>query len=379
MLKHLANLFIFLLLVTGTGCKAPVIDKKIEIIGHIKNIPNGKVYLANAFRWDVFLDSAVVKNDSFCFRMTVPPSFEPYYACISYIDSAGRTRSFSYINRVLTTEKQGYRHSAFVLEPGVISINGALVCRTEQGIFYCDGMEIKAGKETEVMYKHQMTGFGRLGTSDSSRRAAIIRRYSRDIKEYPMAYTLLQNIYDAKEEYTDRELENLLSLFNKEVQHSGTAARLKSFMDTRTNFRKEPSALVATDTAGNKKNWIAGSSRYNLLVFWASWCGPCRSEIPVLKNIHAKFNDKDVHMTSISIDKNTADWMKAVRLEAMSWEQVKVDSAGITRVKEGFNFSAIPLTVITDHTGKEIKRYSGFGGNTEKELISLFEELLKNK
>ncbi|QJB32981.1 redoxin domain-containing protein [Chitinophaga oryzae] len=335
------------------------------------------MYLANAFHWDTFLDSAIVKNDSFYFRLKVPSSFEPYYASISYIDKDGRIRSFRYTNRALTTEKQAYLHSAFVLEPGITNVTGELTCFGEGDGYYCKGLEIKAGKETEVMYKHQMSGFGRLGTSDTTQRAAIIKRYQQEITEYPMAYTLLQDIYGSKEEYTDKELESLLSLFNTDVQHSGTAGKLKSFIGTRTQFRKEKAALAATDTSGNKKNWIVPSSKLNLLVFWASWCGPCREEIPELKKIHARFSGKGIHMISISIDKNQADWMKAVRQEAMPWEQVKVDSTEINRVKAGFNFSAIPLTVVTDHTGKEIRRYSGFSGNTEKELLSLFDALLK--
>lgn len=367
----------FFLLMTGIGCNPPATGNEIEIIGHVKNIPHGKVYLADAFHWDTFQDSAIIRKDSFHFRRSVSSSFEPYYASIAYIDNEGRIRNLRYINRELTTEKQGYQHSAFVLEPGIIRITGNLTCFGEGDSYYCNGLTIDAGKETEVMYKHQMSGFGTLGTADPSRRAAIIKRYSSEITEYPMAYTLLQDIYGSKEEYTDKELESLMSLFNKEVQHSATAGKLRDFIGTRATFRKEKSVLAATDTAGSKKNWVVASSRFNLLVFWASWCGPCRSEIPELKKVRARFSDKDVHMISISIDKSCADWMKAVRQEAMPWEQVKVDSTEINRVKAGFNFSAIPLTVVTDHTGKEIRRYSGFSGNTEKELLSLFDALLK--
>nr|WP_295864929.1 TlpA disulfide reductase family protein [uncultured Chitinophaga sp.] len=370
------NILLFLSIL-GLGCNTSASDKEIEIVGHIKNIPCSKVYLANAYHWETFLDSATVRNDSFRFKLKVPPSFEPYHASISYVDMNGRVRTLGYTNYMLTTDKQVYVHHSFVLEPGITKITGDMICFGEGDDYYCKGLQIKTGKETDVMYKHQMTGFGMLGTADSARRSAIIKRYRQEITAYPMAYTLLQDIYNAKEEYTDKELGELVALFNKDVQRSETAGKLKKFISTRANFKGERSVLTASDTAGIKKSWLAPSSRFNLLVFWASWCGPCRNEIPALKKIRARFNEKDVHMISISIDKNGADWMQAVRYEAMPWEQVKVDSMEINHVKAGFNFSAIPLTVVTDRAGKEIKRYAGFNGNTETELSLLFEELLK--
>ncbi|MBC9934529.1 TlpA family protein disulfide reductase [Chitinophaga qingshengii] len=368
---------LFSLIILCIGCNRPVADKQIDIIGHVKHIPHGKVYLTSAFHWDVFQDSAVVRNDSFHFRIKVPASFEPYYAGISYIDTTGRIRGFQFIDPVQTTEKQIHSQNAFVLEPGVTTITGELVCQGEGDSYYCKGLEIKSGKETALMYQLQTTSFGALGRRDSSNRVALIKKYSRIIRENSTAYTLLQGIYEAREQYTNKELEDLIVLFDKNVQQAETARKLKSFMDTRANFRKDKSALAATDTAGNTKNWISPAARFNLLVFWASWCGPCRSEIPSLKKIRARFSDQDVHMVNISIDKSRAAWIDALQFEAMPWEQVKVDSAEIARVKAGFNFSAIPLTVLTDHTGKELRRYAGFGENTEKELVALLEQLLK--
>ena len=62
--------------------------------------------------------------------------------------------------------------------------------------------------------------------------------------------------------------------------------------------------------------------------FWASWCGPCRGEIPHLKEAYAKYADKGVAFFSVSIDKSDAAWKKALVEENMPWEQVCAPQAG---------------------------------------------------
>ena len=72
-----------------------------------------------------------------------------------------------------------------------------------------------AGKETEVMYKNQVTDFGWLGNIDSAKRLQRIAFFEREIKKYPSSYFLLQSVFDAKEQYSENEMENILSQFEK--------------------------------------------------------------------------------------------------------------------------------------------------------------------
>ncbi|MFA6872888.1 MAG: TlpA disulfide reductase family protein [Bacteroidaceae bacterium] len=59
--------------------------------------------------------------------------------------------------------------------------------------------------------------------------------------------------------------------------------------------------------------------KYILVDFWASWCHPCRKEIPNLKNLYAKYASKGLEIISISIDKKEADWKKAIDEEKLPW------------------------------------------------------------
>ena len=74
---------------------------------------------------------------------------------------------------------------------------------------------------------------------------------------------------------------------------------------------KAPEFMYPTDD-GKKLGPKSYKGKYLLIDFWASWCGPCRKEIPVLKQAYQKFAGKDIEFMSVSIYKDRAAWLKAV-------------------------------------------------------------------
>ncbi len=88
-----------------------------------------------------------------------------------------------------------------------------------------------------------------------------------------------------------------------------------------------------------------------LIDFWASWCGPCRAEIPHLKKVYEKYSRNDVEFLSVSIDKGESEWKKALSQENMPWTQVLAPKSG-SEVSRLYQFSGIPFLVIIDKEGK---------------------------
>ena len=96
----------------------------------------------------------------------------------------------------------------------------------------------------------------------------------------------------------------------------------------------------------NAKDIISGK-KYILIDFWASWCAPCRKEIPNLKEAYKKYSDKGFEILSISIDKDAAAWNKALKQENMPWPNLFDDG----KVSNTFKVKAIPATFLVDENG----------------------------
>jgi peroxiredoxin len=92
---------------------------------------------------------------------------------------------------------------------------------------------------------------------------------------------------------------------------------------------------------------LSKGKKYILLDFWASWCVPCRKEIPNLKANYAKYSDKGFQIISISIDKKAADWEKALDEEKLTWPNF-LDTTGIA---DTFQIRLIPTMYLVDAEG----------------------------
>ena len=115
-------------------------------------------------------------------------------------------------------------------------------------------------------------------------------------------------------------------------------------------------------TSFNLQQLMAGK-KYLLLDFWASWCGPCRKEIPNLKAVYEKFASKGLEIVSISIDKDDAAWQKALEEEQLPWRNFRDE----TGVADAYSVSAIPAIFLVDGSGTIIA--TGLRGTALQEKL----------
>ena len=99
-----------------------------------------------------------------------------------------------------------------------------------------------------------------------------------------------------------------------------------------------------------KLSSLIPEGKYVMLEFWASWCGPCRAEIPHLVRVHEKY--KDFNIVSVSVDEKEADWQKAMKEERMTWTQARITGGIMGEEMKKFNITGIPMCMVLDGEGR---------------------------
>lgn len=116
----------------------------------------------------------------------------------------------------------------------------------------------------------------------------------------------------------------------------------------------------------------AGKGKYVLIDFWASWCGPCRDEMPNVVKAYNTYKDKGFEIVGVSLDRDHAAWEKGIKDLHITWPQMSDVKFWDSKVVDLYVIEGIPHTVLLDKDGIIIaKDLRG------KELDSKLAELLK--
>lgn len=196
----------------------------------------------------------------------------------------------------------------------------------------------------------------------------------------PLGYRIFQSYYP---NLNDLELATIDSLFPK-------------------NFK--PVALLSDEWAGRKKRSLASRNQWNLngtqykdfelltisggkqklsellakhpyiyLDFWASWCGPCRAEIPPLKKLYEKYKSKGIEFIGISMDTTMPVWKRSLTEVDAPWLHLSDLKGMPSELTDAYHVLGIPAGFLIDRTGKIVKvcRVDGL----EEELKKIYPKL----
>lgn len=96
--------------------------------------------------------------------------------------------------------------------------------------------------------------------------------------------------------------------------------------------------------------------KITLIDFWASWCGPCRKEIPHVKKYYEEYKNKGIQFVSVSIDAKKDAWTKALKEEQMPWLQGWTPDSG-KAVLNTYQFNGIPFLILLDKKGNIYRKH----------------------
>jgi thiol-disulfide isomerase/thioredoxin len=169
--------------------------------------------------------------------------------------------------------------------------------------------------------------------------------------------------------------EQVFKTFSPEIQATDNGKVIQGFIEAHYRLKIGGAAPVFSqlNPAGKPVSLATYKGKIVLIDFWASWCSPCRQEIPNLVNQYKMYKDKGFEILSVSLDSSRDKWLKAVQQEGMAWPQVCDLNGNSNSVARLYGVSAIPATFLVDRDGKLIS--TGLRG---EELNKKLAELFKN-
>lgn len=129
--------------------------------------------------------------------------------------------------------------------------------------------------------------------------------------------------------------------------------------------------LPTPDGKALKLSEVVSKNKYTLVDFWASWCAPCRAEMPAVKAAFDKYAEKGFGIVGISLDNDENAWKQSIKDMNMTWTHMS-DLKGVDcEAALLYGIQSIPYTLLIDQDGTILARNIR-GEAFEKKLEELF-------
>jgi thiol-disulfide isomerase/thioredoxin len=151
----------------------------------------------------------------------------------------------------------------------------------------------------------------------------------------------------------------------------------KSYNQLKTIAKGKPSPTFENyeNFAGGTTSFSDLKGKYIYVDVWATWCGPCKREIPYLQKVEKKYEGKNIHFVSLSVDKlsDHDKWQKMVKEKELGGIQLFAENSWESKFVKDYLIKGIPRFILIDPNGDIVS--SNAPRPSESRLIELFNEL----
>ena len=121
-----------------------------------------------------------------------------------------------------------------------------------------------------------------------------------------------------------------------------------TFQDPTAEGRRSPD-FSASDINGKPFSLKDFRGKYLYIDMWATWCSPCKAELPYLMELEKKFEGKNIHFLGLSIDKDSIAWANKVSSETLPSQQLYLGTG--SKFQEIYEINTVPRFILLDKEG----------------------------
>jgi len=173
-----------------------------------------------------------------------------------------------------------------------------------------------------------------------------------------LGYMLVVRFIDEQEDAD--LLEDLIAKMPDNYRQRRPVVKLLSLLNSRINTDEgqimPDFTLFTPDSTQQSIFEELRQHEVNIIDFWASWCEPCRAEMPFMKQLYADYNKKGLGIVGISLDDKVENWRQAITDLKMDWPQFSDLKGWGAAAARAFRVSSIPYLVVVDSTGTILKK-----------------------
>lgn len=144
------------------------------------------------------------------------------------------------------------------------------------------------------------------------------------------------------------EMENIYHTYVRDTLLTSSFAKKYERWDLSRPGKRSP-GFRAPDVDGKEYTLADFRGKYVYIDMWATWCGPCKREMPYLKALEEEFKDAEIVFVGLSVDKDKAAWENMVRQGGLTGVQLYLGTG--SRFQEGYRVEAIPRFILLDKEG----------------------------
>ena len=339
------------------------------INGTIADATDGEyVYLKTTGRNAEVLDSAVVNGGKFQFTGT--PELDVFPKAVTY------------------TSKTGKVGVALYLEKGTINVvmdeqNSTAAGTANNEALHAFMLENKKmGEEMKAIYQRFRTDST---LTDAQREELMAELEKKDAAQTDYVYNqIVANVANPFGAYLlasyglsidVEKLNTILPQVPAEYTAHESLVRLKDFvansMNTAVGKKFVDFTMKTPEGKEVKLSDFVGKDKYTLIDFWASWCGPCRREMPNVVEAYKQFKSKGFGIVGVSLDQDAEKWKAAIKDLNITWPQMSDLKAWQCEGAKLYGVRGIPATVLVDKEGIIVARDLR-GDDLAKKLGELF-------